>query len=122
VFGALTLYIISTIALLALRKKEPLLERPFRVPFYPVFPIVALIIGCVSLIAMITLNIKLSIIYFGILCLTYIWFHFFVKPLQHAKQPSTNDILQQLSDNGVTKISWQLLISMAYCAESDQHR
>jgi len=86
VFGALTLYIISTIALLALRKKEPLLERPFRVPFYPVFPIVALIIGCVSLIAMITLNIKLSIIYFGILCLTYIWFHFFVKKNADAKQ------------------------------------
>jgi ethanolamine permease len=87
VFGALTLYIISTIALLALRKKEPNLERPFRVPFYPVFPLTALAIGCVSMVAMITLYIKLSLIYFGILCLTYIWFHFFVKRIQHAKQP-----------------------------------
>jgi ethanolamine permease len=33
VFGALTLYVISMISLLRLRKKEPTLERPFRVPF-----------------------------------------------------------------------------------------
>src|SRR5204863_797804 len=35
VFGALTLYIVSMIALLRLRKKEPKLERPFKVPMYP---------------------------------------------------------------------------------------
>jgi ethanolamine permease len=43
VFGALTLYIISMIALLKLRRKEPQLERPFRVPFYPASPIIALV-------------------------------------------------------------------------------
>jgi ethanolamine permease len=78
-FGALTLYIISMITVLALRKKEPGLERPFRVPFYPWFPIIALAIATLSLIAMITLNIKLSLIYFSILAVSYIWFHFFVK-------------------------------------------
>jgi ethanolamine permease len=73
-FGALTLYIFSMITVLALRKKEPELERPFRVPFYPVFPLVALGIAGVSLVAMVTLNIKLSLIYFSILALAYIWF------------------------------------------------
>lgn len=78
-FGALTLYLISMISLLVLRRKEPELYRPFKVPLYPYFPITALVIALVCLIAMTTLNIKLSLIYFAILLLSYIWFHFFVK-------------------------------------------
>lgn len=79
VLGALTLYVFSMITVLVLRRKEPGLERPYRVPLYPFFPIVALVIAVVSLIALISLNIKLSLIYFSILALAYIWFHFFVK-------------------------------------------
>jgi ethanolamine permease len=78
-FGAIVLYIFAMISVLVLRKKEPGLERPFRVPMYPVFPIVALAIALVSLVAMISLNIKLSLIFFAILALAYIWFHFIVK-------------------------------------------
>jgi len=88
-FGALTLYVLSMVTILALRKKEPDLERPFRVPFYPVFPVVALVIGVVCLVAMITLNIKLSVIYFLLLALSYIWFHFFVKKTIDAEQSIT---------------------------------
>jgi len=78
-FGAIVLYIFAMISVLVLRKKEPGLERPFRVPMYPVFPVVALAIALVSLVAMISLNIKLSLIFFAILALAYIWFHFIVK-------------------------------------------
>ncbi|HTQ65385.1 MAG TPA: ethanolamine permease [Puia sp.] len=78
-FGALTLYIISMISVMALRRKEPGLIRPFQVPLYPYFPLIALLIAVISLIAMISLNIKLSFVYFVILSLAYIWFHFFVK-------------------------------------------
>ena len=42
VFGALTLYIVSMIAVLQLRKKEPQLERPFRSPMYPAFPVISI--------------------------------------------------------------------------------
>lgn len=73
-FGALTLYIISMIALLKLRKKEPDLERPFRVPLYPWFPIVALLIASVALIAITFYNFQLAFIYFSILLVAYIWF------------------------------------------------
>lgn len=62
--------------------------RPFRVPFYPYFPVIALIIAFVSLAAMTTLNIKLALIYFGILALSYIWFHLAVKKTIHG---TTND-------------------------------
>lgn len=63
VFGALTLYVISMIALLRLRKKEPGLERPFKVPFYPFFPIIALVIAIISLVALSVYNPKLALIY-----------------------------------------------------------
>lgn len=65
VFGALTLYIISMISLLRLRKKEPDLHRPFRVPLFPFFPCAALTIASVSLTAMVIYNIRLA----GIYCL-----------------------------------------------------
>jgi ethanolamine permease len=86
VFGALTLYVLAMITLLRLRRREPDLERPFLVPLYPVFPLVALVIGTVCLIAMISLNIKLFAIYFSVLGVSYIWFNFFVKKKIHARQ------------------------------------
>ena len=78
-FGAVTLYIISMLSVLRLRKTEPAMVRPFRVPFYPAFPLIALFIATVSMVAMISLNLRLAIIYFGILALSYIWFQIFVK-------------------------------------------
>ncbi len=77
VFGALTLYIVSMVALLLLRKKEPGLERPFKVPLYPLFPVIALIIAVVSLIAMTIYNLKLSLIYFLIIGVCYATFKLF---------------------------------------------
>jgi len=75
-FGALTLYIVSMAALLVLRKKEPLLERPFRAPLYPWSTWTALIIASVALIAMTCYNLILALFYFGLLLLTYTWFKF----------------------------------------------
>lgn len=73
-FGALNLYIISMIALLVLRKKEPDLERPFKVPFYPLSPVIALVIACVAFLAITVYNPALAFIYFAILLVAYIWF------------------------------------------------
>ena len=77
-FGALTLYIISMISLFVLRKKEPALERPFKVPFYPLFPALALSISVFSLVAMTVYNLKLAFVYFGLLGVSFLWFCFFV--------------------------------------------
>ena len=78
-FGALTLYIVSMISLLVLRKKEPGLERPFRVPMYPVFPILALVIAAVAFVAMTVYNPIIALIYFGLLAVMYLWFKIFYK-------------------------------------------
>jgi ethanolamine permease len=81
VFGALTLYIISMVSLLVLRKKEPAMERPFKVPAYPVFPIVALVIAVISFVAMTIYNINLALFFVGLLAVTYFLFRMFaVRP------------------------------------------
>lgn len=78
-FGALSLYIVSMLAMLALRRKEPKLERPFKVPFYPIAPIVALIIASVALLAMTIYNLTLALIYFGIMAVCFIGFKLGLK-------------------------------------------
>jgi ethanolamine permease len=85
-FGAITLYIFGMLSVLLLRKNEPVLARPFRTPMYPVFPLVALAIAAVSLIAMSTLNFKLLLLFLSIMVLAYIWFHFFVKQKTDATE------------------------------------
>ena len=77
VFGALTLYIVSMFSLFQLRKKAPDLERPFKVPFYPLFPAVALVISVIALMAVTYFNLLLAGIYLGILILAYGWFKVF---------------------------------------------
>jgi ethanolamine permease len=74
VFGALSLYIISMISVIKLRKSEPALERPFKVPFYPIFPLVALTIAILSFIAMTIFNPGLAGIYILILLICFIAF------------------------------------------------
>jgi ethanolamine permease len=77
VFGALTLYIISMITMLRLRKNEPDLERPFKVPMYPAFPIIALIIAIVSFVAMTIYNTQQAFIYLLIMGICYACFKLF---------------------------------------------
>ncbi len=85
VFGALTLYIISMIALLQLRKKEPQLHRPFKVPLYPFFPVIALIIATVSFVAMTIYNFRLAVVYGFILGCCFLLFRLFKKETVPSK-------------------------------------
>jgi ethanolamine permease len=77
VFGALTLYIVSMLAFFRLRKKEPQLERPFKVPFYPYFPVIALVIAVFSFGAMAVYDFKLALIYFVIIGFSFLLFKLF---------------------------------------------
>lgn len=82
VFGALTLYVIAMVSLIVLRKKEPELHRPFKVPLYPLSPVLALIIAAVSLISMTYYNLNLALIYFALLLFSYVGFRMFYKKRQ----------------------------------------
>jgi ethanolamine permease len=74
VFGALVLYVISLITIFALRKNHPEMERPFKVPLYPVAPAVGLVIAVVALIAVTYYNQKLALIFTGIMVVAYGYF------------------------------------------------
>lgn len=58
VFGALVMYIMSMSALLKLRQTEPALARPFKAPFYPYAPAIALGLSVVFLLTMIWYNLQ----------------------------------------------------------------
>ena len=87
VFGALTLYIISMVSFIQLRRKEPTLPRPFKVPLYPLFPWTALVIAVISFIAMAIYNLRLA----GIYCLLVAGCYGIFKLWQSAKGGDPDD-------------------------------
>ena len=74
VFGAIVMYIVSMAALFRLRRAEPLLERPYRVPFYPLFPAIALGLALFALAAMIYYNALLFGVFVEIVAVGYVYF------------------------------------------------
>jgi hypothetical protein len=63
------------------------------------------VIASISMLAMASLNTGLAVIFFAILALAYIWFHFIVKPEKMSPQPLSPDkILQQLAEQNTEKI------------------
>jgi ethanolamine permease len=66
VLGAIVMYITSLLGLMRLRRREPQLTRPFRAPFYPLFPVTALIIASVSLIAIVYYNPQVTGLFAGL--------------------------------------------------------
>lgn len=66
VFGALTLYVLSSAAVLVLRVREPELARPYRAPLYPMTPIIALGLSVVCLVAMAWTHPWVALVYAGI--------------------------------------------------------
>lgn len=80
VFGALTLYILSSASVIALRVREPALPRPYRAPLYPVTPILALVLALVCTVAMIVRYPEIGAIYAAIIGGAYVLFLLFVPP------------------------------------------
>ena len=59
------------ISMLRLRQREPELERPFRVPSYPLFPLTALIIAVISILAMTFYNPGLALLFLLLMGISY---------------------------------------------------
>ncbi|WP_149276987.1 ethanolamine permease [Pareuzebyella sediminis] len=78
-FGALSLYIVSMVSFFALRKKEPMMERPFKVPMFPLFPLTALVIAVIAIIAMAFFNPMIGLIFISIVGLSYFYFLLFLN-------------------------------------------
>lgn len=68
--GAIVMYCISMMSLLKLRK-QPDHQPYYKTPLYPWFPIIALVLSLVCLIAIIWYNFMLSVIFFAGLIVAY---------------------------------------------------
>ncbi|HEX7983615.1 MAG TPA: ethanolamine permease [Duganella sp.] len=74
VFGAITMYIISMLSLFKLRRAEPQMARPFRAPFYPLFPAIALAGAVVCMATMIYYNPLIFGLFVAFLAAGYVFF------------------------------------------------
>lgn len=74
VFGAILMYILSMLSLFQLRRSEPGLERPYRSPFYPVLPAIALIGAIVCMLTMAYYNPLVAALFVGFLAIGYAYF------------------------------------------------
>ncbi len=74
--GAVTVYVLSMLTLFRLRQTEPGLHRPFKAPFYPYFPALALGLAVLALVAMAYFYAQLTLLFFGGLFLILILYRF----------------------------------------------
>jgi ethanolamine permease len=72
--GAVVMYMVSMISLFKLRARNPTMERPFKAPFYPLFPLIALILSSLCLIAIVYYNQLISGLFLAGFILTWIIF------------------------------------------------
>lgn len=89
VFGAIVMYIVSMMSLFALRKNEPNLARPFKAIAYPFFPMIALVLATISLVTMIYYNQSLTMMFFGLMALGYVYF----SMTQHHRDASADNAI-----------------------------
>jgi len=61
--GALLLYILSMLSVFKLRRSAPDLPRPFKTPFYPLSPAIALLIAIISSAAIIWYNWQITVLF-----------------------------------------------------------
>jgi ethanolamine permease len=94
VFGAIVMYIMSMAALFKLRSSEPNLDRPFRAPFYPVFPAISLALAVLALGTMIYFNFLVFGLFVGLFALGYLFYRF-TADLRNDGDPLLNAALAE---------------------------
>jgi ethanolamine permease len=94
VFGAIVMYIMSMAALFKLRSSEPNLARPFRAPFYPVFPAISLALAVLALGTMIYFNFLVFGLFVGLFALGYLFYRF-TADLRNDGDPLLNAALAE---------------------------
>ena len=83
-FGSLFTYLFVQLSLMRLRRTEPDVKRPFRVPLYPAVPILG-VVSCLLLMLYLSNTAKVaSLVWLGVGLLTHFWLrrHNSTAPLQ----------------------------------------
>lgn len=93
--GAVVMYMMSMLSLFALRKKYPRLERPFKAPLYPVFPVIALVLSFICLLSIVYYNWQISLLFLVGFGLTWLVFRFTGN---HTEKLSEDEMLKPDSE------------------------
>ena len=94
VFGAIVMYIMSMAALFKLRASEPNLDRPFKAPFFPVFPAIALGTAVLALITMIYFNLMVFFLFVLLFAVAYLFYRFTAGLRDNAEADDLLDLAQ----------------------------
>ena len=82
VLGAVVMYLTSMFSLLKLRQTQPELVRPFKTPFYPLFPWIAIGLCLLCMAAIMFYHLLVSLVFLGLMAVSAFLFVVFRK-----KQP-----------------------------------
>jgi ethanolamine permease len=99
-FGALVSYIMMNIALIILRKKEPDLARPYKVPFYPLVPIACIILSTFALFSSVFKDITFFYINVAIFAVAVIYYYGW------ARHHINKDAPEERFANGLENFNW----------------
>ena len=94
VFGAIVMYIMSMAALFKLRASEPALDRPFKAPFFPVFPGIALGMAVVALVTMIYFNQLVFGLFVALFALAFLFDRFTAGLRENAEADDLLELAQ----------------------------
>lgn len=76
VLGAVTMYALSSLSLLVLRRKRPDLARPYKTPGFPVVPAIALVLSVVSLVSLCAVTPIIALVFAALLVGGFAWYGF----------------------------------------------
>jgi ethanolamine permease len=89
--GALLMYILSMLALIRLREREPDLPRPFRAIGYPFMPAWTLLCASIALGSLAFYNRVVSLLFVGLLALGYVAFRLKSRLPATVEQPAAGE-------------------------------
>jgi ethanolamine permease len=89
--GALLMYILSMLALIRLREREPDLPRPFRAIGYPFMPAWTLLCASIALGSLVFYNHVVSLLFVALLAVGYVAFRLQSKLPATAEQPAAGE-------------------------------
>lgn len=100
--GTLVAFLVVSVAVIILRKREPNLERGFKLPLHPVIPILS-ILGCIWIISQLRVITIIVFLIWTAAVLVFYWFYgrnrsALQNPMAAADVPFTSNITQPKGD------------------------
>jgi ethanolamine permease len=89
--GALLMYILSMLALIRLREREPDLPRPFRAIGYPFMPAWTLLCAAIALASLVFYNHVVSLLFVALLAAGYVVFRLQGRLPATVEQPAAGE-------------------------------